>query len=1082
MSESTNENILEKIKWYKYIDYSKNNRFNVFPLQFADSLRICFNDIIYLFHETGTGKTVISGMSVLNYFDFNKFNQMKVLVVTNNDTCVENFKRDWAMLPFNSFEYNNKIDYTIINNHFKSIEKAVRTEYDLIIVDEAHLFISNAEQKRCQQLENLKSKKIIFMTATPVRYKRNDIETYQRIGQKILKNSGISDNIKTDLNNCLKNQKFLPSVFNISLPVSRYFKDTVERSKKSSSKRLKRIEPALWINDKSNEKNFYHWVAEKIKKEIDHGNRFVVFIDTINSKDSQAEKLGKNLENLSYQIITAEDKYKLLKYDISNDNYKNEETPDVLIIAKVADTGINLNSFNRILNISIPSVPAVIEQRFGRIDRLIDENTYKKRFENNNPPYRWENGIQCIFAFTSETPQELRFYQAVSNFIDDILSFFPCRNILLTENILTRYKNSIEKNIGFYKSFVKFFESQECWKNIKMEIIKENDSLQEENKYRISSYCTDIISSYCNDINSINKYQIFLILEYIKEYYGDKIIYCNNEEEIFEEIKQNCKEYFENVLNKYIKSNEKMEDLEQLLDNSEIWDNIFYKETVESNNIAVKKTEEVYKDLSENESYNSFEEELYSKMNKFIKKAKAFSKYSKRLEGCFEEIFFNKTNLICICYMGVLKNYIWPDNCKPILEDPIEKFLKRLNNNEINEFFDDTDLKNAFEDELKEAKVKDFKDLPVNYFLPFLSSLPIYIVTDLFEKSLRETLKTYNGSIRHKGFYLPCLDNALERINDNNLYNKFIQNIEKLKEKNDRYYIIKENNSVSFSSWFLIARHILSLEISKWEEIRFKQDILEKIISPFCTDNNFNVTQFMQMAIHSNGEERRCLDYYLSTYECAHIYASVYAYYVITTNYKYTYWKEERNKDTKNAFAQMLCIAIGRYSGKVYDGYYVGSKKQQLRKLINGVILQVYKNSKVFICEKKNETIEDFILSQYDEIMKNDSQLNQLKERLKNWQKEIDEYHKNIEREEFAMINAMLASQQCFKQVDNIKFLCACAKIYHDYPNIINSIFLHDSYSIDAFKNYFESCEKIQFKIVENFDENSTQDIIIELN
>ena len=49
---------------------------------------------------------------------------------------------------------------------------------------------------------------------------------------------------------------------------------------------------------------------------------------------------------------------------------ENEKIPDILIVTwQVAQVGINLPTFNYVVNYHIPSIPGYLEQRYGRIDR-----------------------------------------------------------------------------------------------------------------------------------------------------------------------------------------------------------------------------------------------------------------------------------------------------------------------------------------------------------------------------------------------------------------------------------------------------------------------------------------------------------------------------------------------------------------------------------------------------------------------------------------------------------------------------------------------------------------------------------------
>ena len=67
------------IKWTENLD---TKVYEPYPLQFANVERIECNDAIYMFDETGCGKTISSGLMVLHYLYNHP--QESALVVTEN--------------------------------------------------------------------------------------------------------------------------------------------------------------------------------------------------------------------------------------------------------------------------------------------------------------------------------------------------------------------------------------------------------------------------------------------------------------------------------------------------------------------------------------------------------------------------------------------------------------------------------------------------------------------------------------------------------------------------------------------------------------------------------------------------------------------------------------------------------------------------------------------------------------------------------------------------------------------------------------------------------------------------------------
>ena len=93
----------------------------------------------------GSGKTITSGLIVLNYL-YNNANK-EVLVITTNALSTPaqgklqgQFLKDWyEKLPFKELKLTDRIKIT--NNHYSNFQE--EHEYGLIIIDEAHIFLVN---------------------------------------------------------------------------------------------------------------------------------------------------------------------------------------------------------------------------------------------------------------------------------------------------------------------------------------------------------------------------------------------------------------------------------------------------------------------------------------------------------------------------------------------------------------------------------------------------------------------------------------------------------------------------------------------------------------------------------------------------------------------------------------------------------------------------------------------------------------------------------------------------------------------------------------------------------------------------
>lgn len=170
-------------EWLKYIDISL---MDIYPIQFVNCDRLQKNDAVYIFDEVGSGKTISSGLMALDYLYNHP--EKKVLVITTNALVKKSgnmeygqFLRDWYVkLPFKQLGFTERID--IVNNHYKNIEN--KKEYGLIIVDEAHLFLTT-DSLRHQCLKNLHADKVVFLTATPIKTSKDDLQVYVKLARNI---------------------------------------------------------------------------------------------------------------------------------------------------------------------------------------------------------------------------------------------------------------------------------------------------------------------------------------------------------------------------------------------------------------------------------------------------------------------------------------------------------------------------------------------------------------------------------------------------------------------------------------------------------------------------------------------------------------------------------------------------------------------------------------------------------------------------------------------------------------------------------------------------------------------------------
>lgn len=544
-------------EWLKYIDISL---IDIYPIQFVNCDRLQKNDAVYIFDEVGSGKTISSGLMALDYLYNHP--EKKVLVITTNALVKKSgnmeygqFLRDWYVkLPFKQLGFTERID--IVNNHYKNIEN--KKEYGLIIVDEAHLFLTT-DSLRHQCLKKLHADKIIFLTATPIKTSKDDLQVYVKLARNIT-GKEISNKWIEEINTGSKGaREIICSQFKPDYPVTRYFKDTIMsiNVKGYQKRKARRAIPQLWEygeNDVSKNDVLLRKICERFEES--DNNRFVIFTRFV---EKEAEVLGAYLKNngflqydksqsrniKSYKIITGDNAYELSDYN------GMENLPTVLILTyQIAEQGVNLPGFNHVVNYHISAFPSALEQRFGRIDRM----------GKNGSMY---DEIYMCFLLSKNywDTNTWNFYCATATYLSNLISYLPSKNTILSEEIIERYSeltdhvenyieriNSLLSDEGQMDNIVAYFQALnadkieqinvqcECDK-ILFEFIDENAiefdlSIDEDvAKEDFRKTVKNTLAEY-KTVFELNKdIQKDKYIEIIKAL-GDKIFYLNSEERI----------------------------------------------------------------------------------------------------------------------------------------------------------------------------------------------------------------------------------------------------------------------------------------------------------------------------------------------------------------------------------------------------------------------------------------------------------------------------------------------------------------------------------------------------------------------
>lgn len=408
---------------------------DIYPIQFANCNRLEKNEVVYIFDEVGSGKTISSGLMAMDYLWNNPGKKVLVIsvpsLVGSNKELDGQFLQDWYLrLPFEHLGLKDRIE--IVNDVACNIEKKAGEAYGLLIVDEAHEFLN--KNKRRRALENLCAEKVVFLTATPMKQHQGELESYCLVAEKILdkEKAGEVDRrwIKEKLlisEEKRQERTLICNTFDVATPVTRYFKSTIKSlcanvAEGEVAKLPKRCPAEIWNYVDEEEK--IKVLKEQIEKalETEKESRFVVFVNYI---EGQAKIIKDYFDASDF-----EQKYGEVKV-ISQENktelecLKGKNPPRVVILTgKMAEAGVNMPQYNYVINYHVAPSPASLEQRFGRVDRL------NSKFDK----------IHLVFLVNSgdygQDTSTQNYYSDICTYLYNFIPFLPCRNAILSTEIL----------------------------------------------------------------------------------------------------------------------------------------------------------------------------------------------------------------------------------------------------------------------------------------------------------------------------------------------------------------------------------------------------------------------------------------------------------------------------------------------------------------------------------------------------------------------------------------------------------------------------------------------------------------------
>lgn len=379
----------------------------------------------------------------------------------------------------------------------KALQKVTIKELHLLIniVSLWHLESGNAfsvktgirmENITFQNCTKLHSEKLMYLSATPFKYKKEiDFCNYTLLATRILNdNKELENTLDVYMNDYEPNFDWIDSFYAMKIKrekikemitanTSFFFKElinsiVIENNENGYNSKSRKVQ--IWeekpsitqdnIPDGNELRTKLVYILRPTEHTKERKNRVIIYVSDRSEGFKvisylQAKKRTKHgdiswdkseygiVENGKINVGTplAGLSYRFVMGVLGNrgclESFKreNENIPDILIVSyKVAQVGINLPTYNYVINYHIPSDPGSLEQRYGRIDRM---NTHHMDLYNiyylSNDPYA------RIYRYNLSEA----FRQYILNIVsgNDLNNLLPVKNLLLCEEFSEALKN-----------------------------------------------------------------------------------------------------------------------------------------------------------------------------------------------------------------------------------------------------------------------------------------------------------------------------------------------------------------------------------------------------------------------------------------------------------------------------------------------------------------------------------------------------------------------------------------------------------------------------------------------------------------
>lgn len=137
------------------------------------------SSVALLADEVGLGKTIEVGLILKEHIVRGNIHTIliitpKALIHQWKEELSEKFGEEFITTEDDEFDYDSSRIITSFNKLSRNVEKFTNKQWDMVIVDEAHLLI-NASSKRRQAISSIDRRYILLCTATPLCNKLTDI-------------------------------------------------------------------------------------------------------------------------------------------------------------------------------------------------------------------------------------------------------------------------------------------------------------------------------------------------------------------------------------------------------------------------------------------------------------------------------------------------------------------------------------------------------------------------------------------------------------------------------------------------------------------------------------------------------------------------------------------------------------------------------------------------------------------------------------------------------------------------------------------------------------------------------------------